>query len=550
MSKIFVSFILLWLCHIPTLTATESLHPSPITQEWMHKVKKVSDSFYIGKIPGKKLWIVMEHIKDEPTRQQWLDYIRTQNNPRAFFHLPDFTLDGILHAKLVLEQVNISKNDVWMAYVTSNPDPHPILQGAGYAFANDIKMFVTVTSSPNALITSHMGISLSAEGSTDKEAKGISMDLHSFGAKVMKMLNPARSLMVNAPNILMEMIIGKAMPKGTVFVGTREMAEVLKTRPNATMDDFLKEHPNLFEEKENKIKESFLGQINREETNKGYALKYLNLGRLTQEEYEKNVKEHDKEIQKIKHQIETKTIVSHPHEGEVKDLVTKIKDFFEYKDDEKNYYELGLRTLSEFEEEIKEFDKQIMDLKSQLKNEYGFDSDALDQVLSEIENIVHEQYAFIKKYMEEQKEKSGVYRRPPSNNPNIEQFNKRLKIQILDIQVLTSWANKIHKDLEAEYNTWKTPYYFSHGWKGFETIDKLMAAYGPPLLSVDTQDGRYIKNTLIIFDKNHPDQQWLTIQRGDPNYDWIFTYPFSPAGTTHFIAADLDALADLKPLDD
>ena len=65
----------------------------------------------------------------------------------------------------------------------------------------------------------------------------------------------------------------------------------------------------------------------------------------------------------------------------------------------------------------------------------------------------------------------------------------------------------------------------------------------PPILSIPH------KNHLTIYDPKNPSKPWLTIDETNAHtYDWISTRPFRPAGITHFIAVDLLALAQSKPL--
>ncbi len=147
-------------------------------------------------------------------------------------NLSGSTLDGSCHFMEVLNEVYLVKNEVWAAYITKADFPIKICEGLGFyspeffhnqddRFAKDIEMFVTVTSSPHAYITSHMGIASTLEGLTTRQ-KGTSLDLHSFAAKVMLNRNPDRRSMVNAPVFAMEQIIIKALPND-IFVGTRQM---------------------------------------------------------------------------------------------------------------------------------------------------------------------------------------------------------------------------------------------------------------------------------------------------------------------------------------
>ncbi|HBL98562.1 TPA: hypothetical protein DDZ86_02870 [Candidatus Dependentiae bacterium] len=136
----------------------------------------------------------------------------------------DYDNNGVRYFRYALKtymQAEFSSlYELWVCYVTDDSDPRPfsIPRFSSYKHplskedveegidpANHIKMFVTVTSNPKALITSHIGVSMSSE-STFNSIPGISMDLHSFAAKVMLIRNPARRFMINAPTGVMESI--------------------------------------------------------------------------------------------------------------------------------------------------------------------------------------------------------------------------------------------------------------------------------------------------------------------------------------------------------
>ncbi len=211
-------------------------------------IQKVSNTFYTSKIPNKNLTLVMERV-DERTQPLWLRYAEVQSHERVLGVGWDpkkgSRADGALHFKGVLNEISYSANEVWVAYITRAETPQPIPDEMKYyfwqesdSFAKDVEMFVTVTSSPNALITTHMGVTHTAEAAFQGRTKGISVDLHSFAAKVMLMRNPQRKYMVNAPNFAMEKIIADALPSA-VFVGTREMQEKMKeAQKNITFDEF------------------------------------------------------------------------------------------------------------------------------------------------------------------------------------------------------------------------------------------------------------------------------------------------------------------------
>lgn len=242
-----------------------------------YNVHKINESFYVGHMTkdDTKLWLVMERI-DSRTLPLWKRYAFVQSNPRAAFGIKDYVdektgkplqkyspADGSAHFQLVLDEVDTNLNEIWVAYITKTERPEPISdnmrsysandldsfieKGQGHDFARNILMSVTVASSPRALIT--MGIARSIEGVFSKE-RGLSMDLHSFAAKVMLLRNPERRYMVNAPVFGMEKILLEAVPANSVYVGTREMHQVMQDRANVTLEEFTKTHAEQLQGKD------------------------------------------------------------------------------------------------------------------------------------------------------------------------------------------------------------------------------------------------------------------------------------------------------------
>jgi hypothetical protein len=149
--------------------------------------------------------------------------------------------------KLTALTVPYNVHEVWVAYITKTKTPEKIPDNMAVyssdnaingdnAFAKDIEMFVSITSSPEALITSHMGVASSIEG-VGNRSRGTSVDLHSFAAKVMLIRKPDRKYMVNAPVDAMEMIFAKTLP-GSFYAGTLEMQQKMKKRQLITLETF------------------------------------------------------------------------------------------------------------------------------------------------------------------------------------------------------------------------------------------------------------------------------------------------------------------------
>jgi hypothetical protein len=176
----------------------------------------------------------------EKNHREWLDYAKYQKTriSRGYKDL----VDGVGHFWSVLDSINPeaypqnnntlwNNNELWIAYITKKPEND----------GDNIRMFVTVVSSSEALITTHMGISASFEAmEDDNREKGISIDLHSFAARVMLMRNPNRKYMITTPVTIMRRIIIDALPNDT-FLGTIEMINDIKEDQKMTIEEYIEE---------------------------------------------------------------------------------------------------------------------------------------------------------------------------------------------------------------------------------------------------------------------------------------------------------------------
>lgn len=258
-----ITFFLLNNVALTIHPSVEPLEKSQYKDFNVGEVQQIDDKFYVGRMisaAGVKLWLVMEKI-DESNFSSWLQYISVQSHPRAIDYayalakdspLKGNIADGSYHFQKVLSQTSYKNNEIWVAYITKAKTPFKIIDrdnglSAHYSatnwhmkddrFAKDIEMFMTVTSTPEALITSHMGIAGTLEGIQTRQ-KGISLDLHSFAAKVMLMRNQHRKLMVNAPVFAMENLIANSLPDHT-FVGTRQMQKEMEYAQNIDLEQYI-----------------------------------------------------------------------------------------------------------------------------------------------------------------------------------------------------------------------------------------------------------------------------------------------------------------------
>jgi hypothetical protein len=196
-------------------------------------LKKIDDDLYVGKV-ADDFYLAMERV-DSNNLDMWLEYAKKQvswvdearNKGLRLKYLPSsYGSNGF---KDVIEgykkgTINPDYNELWVAYVSNIP----ISEKANLADENPhIEMFVTVITSPHAVITSHMGISRTWEAALDLEQEtplrkkhpDQSIHLHSFAAKIMKMRYPCKVYMLTTPLKVMREILVKKMPANSVFIG-------------------------------------------------------------------------------------------------------------------------------------------------------------------------------------------------------------------------------------------------------------------------------------------------------------------------------------------
>lgn len=220
------------------------------------QIRKLSDDFYVARIPDNQLSLVMERV-DNRNFKSWIQYARLQSNPRIVMKAqnkqPSFTSEGASYFyKSLINYFPLKPLEVWVAYITKEENPEKIPDSMsnynvetlskGNGFSEKIQMFVTIVTTPQALITSHIGVSASIEGILYGRVRGVSMDLHSFAAKVMLMRNPERRFMINSPVDAMENIFVRSISSpGSLFIGTREMKQIMEERKMIPQEIFEKE---------------------------------------------------------------------------------------------------------------------------------------------------------------------------------------------------------------------------------------------------------------------------------------------------------------------
>ena len=251
----------------PTKRHNEFKEEAP---DWMSKVTKINLDLYTAKV-NDKFYLAMERINDKNI-DMWCRYATLQDVAVAHIapigkFLPGG--EGSSHFKLVLnnyknETINPYWNALWVAYVSSVP----VTSRAYLDIYSDkeiknpnIEMYITVITSRDALLTSHMGISRSYENALDLDArpprkikqKDQALQLHSFAAKVMKLIDPKKIYMLTTPTGAMRSILMTKLPSNSIFIGDSEYkmeVENAVLNPRTLLHEWdLKEKPNESKEK-------------------------------------------------------------------------------------------------------------------------------------------------------------------------------------------------------------------------------------------------------------------------------------------------------------
>lgn len=247
------------------------------------------NSLYISKIPQSDYYLVAEQLTSENVIH-WKNYISQQSDSRVIIIQSSihkhFSGDGSKHFALVLNDFNQSStNIVLICYITThipakmdaNISRYKLVNKTTGWISNDMEkyaaniiMYVTVTFDPNGVLASHMGVSTSIEALG--KHRGLSVHLHSFAAKCVLKINDKVKYQVNAPVNAMLNIFLNALPN-YVYVGTKEMLELLDERGNIRGKDYKSEHgPSLVQE----FKERIIKNMNALDKNNKYDLDEFN----------------------------------------------------------------------------------------------------------------------------------------------------------------------------------------------------------------------------------------------------------------------------------
>lgn len=204
-------------------------------------VKKQNEYLYTAK-KENDLYFVMERIDNavpDSNYSFWKQFIKEEDMATgrclkySVKHLvPALTIGGLGGFRASLD-FN-TNNEFWVAYACQREvtKDHPVT-------VNDIEMYVSILTTEDAPMVLHMGISRSFQNwirsREDKsckfvEHKGISVFLHSFAAKVIKMRHPKKLYMITAPAGKMLSIFKNALPKGitTGFLYSEDEGDLQK----------------------------------------------------------------------------------------------------------------------------------------------------------------------------------------------------------------------------------------------------------------------------------------------------------------------------------
>ncbi|RZI45866.1 hypothetical protein [Candidatus Finniella inopinata] len=118
-----------------------------VGKDWRPLVQKLDDGFYVAQMKDHDLRLVMERV-DDNNITFWKNYSSVESygdHPNG----TNMNKDGSDHFRRVLGEISRLESEIWVAYITrsQNPEKHRGSGGADY----DIEMFVTVTSTPEAL---------------------------------------------------------------------------------------------------------------------------------------------------------------------------------------------------------------------------------------------------------------------------------------------------------------------------------------------------------------------------------------------------------------
>lgn len=401
------------------------------------EIQKINDQLYAAQWPEKGLYLVMEKVNHNNI-DFWREYANTQTRMAGSFQAMYGikTAEGSDHFKSVLATDAYKNHDLFVAYATTtdpfSEDSENISKKTKF---NNIYIFVSIISKPNAILSSHLGIALALFSLDPKHRKqGLSLPLHAFAARVMRMRNPALRFMINAPAPAMEAILYTKLPREKLFIGTREMQKIAEeTASNPlTLDEFIEMNQDMLNDK----------------------------------------------FTTYKQRMKDRTIRSFNNE-------------FHYE-------------LDNLEDGVTP-EKVIEDFRDKVKDR------VFPFILNDQNNFVIDEKLLQDHYMTIARREFMHY-----NNP----------LAFFDNFV----PGKGFENINNEHST---------------EIYMRLFKENQPILSVDGEKGKYINNEFTVYDPADRDKILLHVnEKNMENYAWLFMRPWKPAGSTHYVMTDIDALVN------
>ncbi|MEC7839780.1 MAG: hypothetical protein VX777_07055 [Chlamydiota bacterium] len=209
--------------------------------------EKVTDGLYVRK-KEESLYFVMERMTGENV-EFWSKFyseeqkIAKKSYRKSMGKVQANLIAGYMGFKDALQSYGIyqrtSPHEVWVLYASTTSISKDV-----QCAPENIEMVCTVSTSENVPFTTHMGITRTsrfAQKTFDEMIRhpSISMDLHAYGAQVMKFRYPEKVHMITTPMKVMEEIFKKTLGEDNVFIGYEEGWEDYLTECKAKLAEII-----------------------------------------------------------------------------------------------------------------------------------------------------------------------------------------------------------------------------------------------------------------------------------------------------------------------
>jgi hypothetical protein len=173
------------------------------------------------------LYFVLERFNAD-NKRFWQKFVNKQSKKSGKFYnwSQDKKLNtiyaGVIGFKSVLICHQFSKtspHDLWILFASKQ-----LPEENSFPDIESLEMTCTVSTAPKAPFTTHMGIFRTINSNLKKQNihPNISIQLHAFGAKIMKDLYPEKLYMITTPMPHMEAIFKKALGEENVYLALDE----------------------------------------------------------------------------------------------------------------------------------------------------------------------------------------------------------------------------------------------------------------------------------------------------------------------------------------